>query len=229
MTSTQSALTGAAFEGLPEAPTPPAPDEPGGSLGLYEPERWKPERIRRFILKSEFEDETFFGYVTLQFAAELFNVQKDRLQMAILRGTLPGKKVEYSHLPGKGGQGQWFVHPGHVAHYLSTTFRGVTGGVPAFGRRKKTDEMGPARARIECQRLRKMAALADTRAQELRDRIAQLENPNDPAQLGDLRLRLNRQVNYAKNRRRMAEALELQAREFAEAPAQAAASAAAAE
>lgn len=216
-------MTSALYEGLPEAPTPPAPDEPGGSLGLYEPERWKPERIRRYTLKAEDDDETFFGYVTLQFAAEMFNVHRERLQMAILRGTLPGKKVEYSHRPGKGGQGQWFVHPGHVAHYLSTTFRGVTGGVPAWTRQKKTDEMGPARARKESQRLLKAAALAETRAQELRDRIAQLPLPTARAERDELRLRLTRQETYAKNRRRMAAALEEQAREFAEAPAQAAA------
>jgi hypothetical protein len=197
MTSAVSAL----FEGLPEAPgnVPPPPDAPGGSGGEFDTATWRPKFI-----------ETFEGYVTLQTAAELFDVQRERLQVACWRGSLPGKKV------GTTGVGQWFVHPGDVARYLATTLRGVTN-------RRKADELSPTRAERERQRLLASAEAAEKRAQKVRAQLEQLaQDPKaTPADRANRRLREQREQMYVKGRRRVAAGLARQQRDLAEAAARA--------
>jgi hypothetical protein len=203
MTTTTSAL----FEELPPAPTPPAPDAPGGSGGRFDTATWRPRVI-----------ETFEGYVTLQTAAELFDVQRERLQVACWRGSLAGKKV------GTTGQGQWFVHPGDVARYLATTLRGVTN-------RRKADELSPARAERERQRLLASAAAAEARALAVRAQLERLDQDPTatPAARSNLRRREQREVLYVKGRRRVAVGLARQQRDLAEAAARAEASSAGAD
>ena len=184
------------FEGLPEAPTPPAPNAPGGSQGTFDTATWRPETI-----------QTIGGYVTLQTAAELFDVQRERLQVACWRGSLPGKKVAGA---GKTGEGQWFVHPGDVARYLATTLRGVT-------TRRKADELSPVRAERERQRLLASAAAAEARAQKAREKLAALDPGATPRERATRRLRVQREELYVTGRRRVAAGLARQQRDLAEA------------
>lgn len=203
-------MTSALFEGLPPAPTPPPPDAPGGSQGVYDTATWKPARVKRYVIVAEQEDETLGGYVTLQFAAEMFDVQRERLQVACWRGALPGKKVAGT---GGTGQGQWFVHPGDVARYLATTLRGVTN-------RRKADELSPLRAERERQRLLQSAAAAEARAQAAREKLARLGPSPDATTANKLGLRVTREELYVKNRTRVARGLERQQQALAEAAAQ---------
>lgn len=210
------------FVGLPLAEHPPAPDEPGGSLGRFDTKRWRPDVI-----------ETIGGYVSLQTAAELFDVQRERLQMACHRGVLPGKRLSEGATPGtgRGGQnGMWLVHPGDVARYLASTLRGVS-------RKRRADEMSPQRLERERQRLVRSAANAERKAAEERAKAEQLKAQlqaasatgaaaPDPAlkkAQAKVRFRSTREDVYAKNRARVARDLERQQQALAEAAAQRAA------
>lgn len=201
---------GAVFEQLPEAPAPPRPNEPGGSAGRYDTGRWKPEKIE--VWRRE-DLTTFEGYITLQTAAELFDVQRERLQVACWRGSLPGKKIPAA---GRAGNGQWLVHPGDVARYLATTLRGVTN-------RRRADELSPQRAERERARLLASAAAADERARRIKEQLAALGPAPDRAAVGDLTLRLAKEESYVANRRRVADGLTRRQRDRAEAEARAAA------
>jgi len=211
-------MTSAVFEQLPEAPAPPGPNEPGGSGGRFDPSRWKP---RSLTLIGP-------GYVTLQTAAELFDVQRERLQVACWRGTLPAVKIAST---ARTGHGQWLVHPGHVARYLATTMRGVSN-------RRRADERSPARLERERQRLLASADGAEQRARVARAKLAALEaeaaaqatadgagaSPADVRRLAreapgaaSLALSAQNEETKAKDRRRLAAALEFQKRARAEA------------
>jgi len=210
---------GAVFEQLPEAPAPPGPNEPGGSGGRFDPSRWKP---RSLTLIGP-------GYVTLQTAAELFDVQRERLQVACWRGTLPAVKIAST---ARTGHGQWLVHPGHVARYLATTMRGVSN-------RRRADELSPARLERERQRLLASADGAEQRARVARAKLAALEaeaaaqataggagaSPADVRRLAreapgaaSLALSAQNEETKAKDRRRLAAALAREAQARAEAP-----------
>lgn len=185
MTSATSAETwGADFVELPPADAPPAPHEPGGSLGLFDTGRWKPDEIETVVI------ETVGGYVTLQTASELFNVQRERLQVACWRGSLPGKRAGGSD----GKPGPWYVHPGDVARYLATTLRGVSN-------RRRADETSPQRLKAERERLLRSAAHAERTAAAKRAKLATVSGLDK----GNLELRAVREEMYARNRRRVAD------------------------
>jgi len=62
---------------------------------------------------------TYGGYITVQTAAQLFDVQEQRLQRAAVRGTLPARKVPASQAGDVGLRERWLVHAGAVARYLA--------------------------------------------------------------------------------------------------------------
>jgi hypothetical protein len=199
----------AIFKGLPEASRPAHPGEPGGAAEAYDTRVWFPDYVEAYRI------QTFSGYVTLQTASELFNVQRERLQMACSRGVLPAKKVPMrvgraaANDPTR-PQGVWMVHAGDVARYLASTLKGPTPG------NRKVADAGTQRQRealeLERQRLLESAQAAESRAAAARAQAEEIARNNPELtyrqqrqQQGGLVISERQERVRARNRRRVAE------------------------